>query len=64
VLAEDAVLDEIKANLGGIVVPEDFQRRLRGKAPPALGWFSAFTVYLAEQVKENDRFRNLARRMG
>jgi tetratricopeptide (TPR) repeat protein len=59
VLAEDAVLDELKANLSGIVLPEDFQRRFRGEAPSATGWFSAFTIYLAEQVKENDRFRKI-----
>jgi tetratricopeptide (TPR) repeat protein len=59
VLAEDAVLDELKANLSGIVLPEDFQRRFRSKAPPAIGWFTAFTLCLAEQVKENDRFHRI-----
>ena len=40
-------------------MPKDFENHFRGASPPAVGWFSAFTRYLAEQVKDNERFRNI-----
>jgi hypothetical protein len=58
-LAEDSVLAELLVKLDGIVLPRDFESRFRGNSPPAIGWFSAFTRYLAGQVKDNERFRNI-----
>jgi archaellum biogenesis ATPase FlaH len=58
-LAENAVLDELRDELVGIVLPEDFERRFRVAEPNAPGWFDLFSAYLAEQVKENDRFRRI-----
>lgn len=58
-LAEDAVLDELRHELNGTVIPADFERRFRGEEPEVAGWFGLFSAYLAEQVKVNGRFRRI-----
>jgi WD40 repeat protein len=56
-IAEDAMRDEITAKIGPM--PEDFSRCFRGREPGVLGWFYAYSRCLGEQVKVNDRFRNI-----
>jgi hypothetical protein len=56
-IAEDAVLAELAAYIKD-ETPPAFVRSFRGGGSHgARGWFDAFSVCLAEQVKENHRFR-------
>jgi len=56
-LAENAVLDELRRALEGVLLPEGFEEHFRvgaGSYPPFLDLFAA---YIGEQIKSNDRFR-------
>jgi tetratricopeptide (TPR) repeat protein len=58
-LAEQAVLDELAKALSGTVIPETFRQRFAGAAEGRLGWFDAFSAYLAEAIKTDARFRDI-----
>jgi len=58
-LAENAVLDELRHELGHVSLPADFERRFRAEEPICRGWFDLFSAFLVEQLKLNSRFRNI-----
>jgi TPR repeat protein len=60
--AEDAVLEEIGKELRpalGTKIPIDFESCFRGNEFGVIGWFDAFSQYLAEELKTNERFHKI-----
>lgn len=58
-LAEDAVIEELQAELGATAVPESFVARFKSTAEDGQGWFEAFGLFLAEELKADERFRSI-----
>jgi tetratricopeptide (TPR) repeat protein len=56
-LAEDAVLDELRRALDGVVCPEGFESQFRRGADRYPRFLDLFAAYIGEQIKSNDRFR-------
>ncbi len=57
--AENAVLEELQEELGATVVPDSFRARFKGNVEDEPGWFEAFGLFLAEELKANERFRSI-----
>jgi hypothetical protein len=58
-IAEDAVLDELRDVLGGVQLPDGFEDHFRYGNDGRGSFLELFGRYVAEEVKENDRFRNI-----
>jgi len=56
---EAAVLAELGEALGATEVPEDFAMRFRGEVEGFGPWFDAFSLYLAEELKADEKFRTI-----
>ena len=58
-LTEDAVLEELGAELGEVVMPPSFVKSFRLGAAGKDAWFELFGAYVVQQIKESARFRDL-----
>jgi tetratricopeptide (TPR) repeat protein len=56
-LAEDAVLDELRERLGEIVLPVGFETHFRDGNAGRRRFLDLFGSFIAEQIKDDDRFR-------
>jgi tetratricopeptide (TPR) repeat protein len=56
-LAEDAVLDELREQLAGVVFPDGFEAHFRGGNAGCTRFLDLFGHFIREQIKQDDRFR-------
>ena len=57
--AEDAVLAELHTELNGVVLPDGFESHFRAGQAACARFMDLFGFFVAEQLKNNDRFRDI-----
>jgi tetratricopeptide (TPR) repeat protein len=58
-LAEDAVLDELGEVLNGVRIPDGFEEHFRNGSRSKPRFLDLFAVYITEQIKRNQDFREV-----
>ncbi|MGD9616738.1 MAG: hypothetical protein AB7H90_16280 [Alphaproteobacteria bacterium] len=56
-LAEDAVIEELREQLGGVVLPDGFEVHFRNGNAGCRRFLDLFGTLIAEQIKQDGRFR-------
>ncbi|MCW5620996.1 MAG: hypothetical protein KIS79_07825 [Burkholderiales bacterium] len=58
-LAQEAVLSELVSAIDPVIVPEPFIAHFRAGNSEHQPWIELYGAYVVQQIKENDRFRNI-----